>query len=363
MEHHIPVTLTIGKTPPWAASDKSACKTHFQRTLCDSPPSNVQDWKDFITALVTHYKGKVNYYELWNEANQRNFWTGRPEDLIALAKVAYPIIKSIDPNAMVLTPSTTGPFDAALAWTRRYLEAGGGQYADGGTFHGYVARQGVDPFPGPEQDSTSGCEGVEAPQRQRGGFRFENNNCFGSLQKKIEAYRSLFDHNGMKGKPIFDTEGSWGNDTITDPDVQASFLARWYLIQAGFYDSANLQYACWFAAGYTGHNAWGVIEKPDRTPTPAGLAYTEVYKWLVGANVSKCRNDGSIWTCGVARSGGDQALVVWDNSQTCASGTCSSRNYEPPSAYVHYRDLSGDTTAIAGNNVPIGLKPILLTGR
>jgi hypothetical protein len=367
LEHHIPVTLTIAKTPPWAASDKSACKNRFNRILCDSPPSNLEDWKDFITALVTHYKGKVNYYELWNEANQRNYWTGAPEDLVTLAKVAYPIVKSIDPSAMVLTPSTTGPFEPALEWTRRYLEAGGGKYADGGTFHGYVGRQGVEPFPGPEQDSTSGCAGLEGPERpgrlgnwkgnvnRGGGYK-----CFGSLQKRIEAYRSVYDHNGLKGKPIFDTEGSWGDETISDPDVQASFLARWYLIQAGLYDSANLQYASWFAWGHTGHNTWGVIENPDHTPTQAGLAYTEVYKWLVGANVSQCKNDGPIWTCAVTRSGGYQGLAIWDNSQTCGGGSCSARNYKSPPGYVRYCDLSGSKTAIDEKNVRIGLKPILL---
>jgi hypothetical protein len=382
VDHHIPVMLTIGRTPGWAVSDQSACRAHSGWNMCDVPPSNLDYWRDFITAVATHYKGKVQYYELWNEANQRQFWNADPEDLVALAKVAYPIIKSIDSRAMVLTPSTVGPLRQSVDWITRYLKAGGGQYADGGTFHGYIAGREVRPFPGPEQDSSSGCAGTESLP----GFRFGNRKsdrgryekaggsrdgkgnavgreCFGSLQRKIEAYRSLFDQYGLKGKPMLDTEGSWGNATISDPDVQASFLARWYLIQAGYHEKANLRQACWYAWGFKAGDTWGVITNPDDTPTAAGLAYTQVYNWVVGASVSPCTHDGSTWTCAIARNDAYKALAVWDTSGMCAGGNCTTHSYTPPAGFVRYRDLSGATTLIGARSAPIGLKPILLENK
>jgi hypothetical protein len=374
VEHHIPVTLTIGKTPEWAVANRSSCRPHAEYIMCDGPPANLADWREFITALATHYKGQVQYYELWNEANQPNFWKGTPEDLAALAKAAYPIIKAIDPEAIVLTPSTVGPLEQSIDWMTSYLKAGGGEYADGGSFHGYLAGRQVTPFPGPEQDLNSGCSPsnleteVRLSNSPRNNISVPRNHdvgreCFGSLQAKIESYRSLFDRYGLKGKPMFDTEGSWGNATISDQDVQGSFLARWYLIQASYFQEANLRQACWYAWGYRPGHTWGVIANPDDTPSEAGQAYSEIYHWLVGATLSPCTHDKSIWTCSMTRNNSYKAMVLWDNSQTCKSGSCTTTSYLVPSGYTQYRDLSGATTRPIGKTIPIGLKPILLESK
>jgi hypothetical protein len=47
--------------------------------------------------------------------------------------------------------------------------------------------------------------------------------------------------------PMYNTEGSWGNENVTDPHLQAAWLARWYLLQAGISATTNLQTAHWYA--------------------------------------------------------------------------------------------------------------------
>jgi hypothetical protein len=67
------------------------------------------------------------------------------------------------------------------------------------------------------------------------------------------------------------------------------------------------------------------------------------------------------YTCQLTRPGGYQALAVWNTTQTCGGGVCSTIPYTPPSTYVQYRDIAGNLVTITpGQTVQIGLKPILL---
>jgi hypothetical protein len=342
--HTVNMIVTFGSTPGWAAADPSTCRVVNGVTLCASPPANIQDWTNFITAVVNHYNGviepHIKYYELWNEANRSNFWSGSPADMVTLAQAAYPIIHS-DSNSLLLTPSVTGPIATGVSTTAsvfmsQYLDAGGSKFADAGTFHGYVAETGVTPYPMPEQDSTSGCTA--------------SSNCYGSVVSRTNAMRSLLDAHGLAGKPMYDTEGSWGDGNVTDPDTQTAWLARWYLLQASLASADDLHSVHWYSWG---NGTWGNIETTSRQPTAAGIAYNQVFQWLVGATFStSCSSDSnSTWTCGLTRSGGYQAQAVWNTNGTAT--------YNPPSQFTQYRDLQGNVSHIIGP-VIIGIKPILL---
>jgi hypothetical protein len=345
------MAITPGSTPQWAAADASSCRLKAGLMQCTSGPVNVADWTDFITAVMGHYNGvtmpHVRYYELWNEANEPDYWTGAKADMVALAAAAYPIIHA-DPHSMLLTPSVAGPVGdvaqiSGTTWMAGYLDAGGARYADGGAFHGYIALTGVTPYPMPEEDSTSGCVPFKS--------------CAGSIITKATMLRQVFDAHGLAGKPMFETEGSWGNGNVTDPDTQTAWLARYYLLQAGLRSTLNLQMVAWFAWGWAPGSSeqWGTIEDDARAPTPAAIAYDQVYDWLVGAEVNQpCSStaDGT-WTCALTRSAGYQALAVWN--------TQGSRSYIPGAGYADYRDLAGNTVTIAaGAPVTIGAKPVLL---
>jgi uncharacterized protein (TIGR03437 family) len=223
----------------------------------------------------------------------------------------------------------------------QYLKAGGAQYADGGAFHGYIAGDTITPYPMPEEDSTSGCKAFVG--------------CFGSVITRATQMRAVFDQNGLAGKPMFQTEGSWGDDTVTDADTQVAWVARFNLLQAGLRSTLNLQMNAWFTWGDGGNFGWGTIESTSLAPTAAGVAYSQVYNWVAGANLDQpcaSTSDGT-WTCTLTRPGGYNALAVWN--------TQSSQSYVPAATYADYRDLAGNVTAIAkGAGVTIGAEPILL---
>ncbi len=343
----VELMMTFGATPRWAAADPSSCTDHHGSWHCTSGPANIQDWTNFITAVMEHYNGvtqpHIRYYELWNEANS-HFWSGSYSDLVSLAKAAYPIVHA-DPHSMLLTPSTGGDQQrlTATAWMAAYLQAGGALYADGGAFHGYAARRDVRPFPWPEQDTTAGC--ATKPYA-----------CEGSIVSRVKAFRQVFDANGLKGKPMYQTEGSWGDGNVTSDEDQVAWLVRWYLLQAGLRIADNLQMTVWFCWGHSNNGQhWGSIESDTGTPTPAGLAYNEVYKWLVGASIDEpctSASDGT-WTCALTRPDGYQGMAVWNPGGV--------KPYTPGARFNQYMDLAGKTVKIPpAGNVTISSKPILL---
>jgi len=92
------------------------------------------------------------------------------------------------------------------------------------------------------------------------------------------------------------------------------------------------------------------------TPNAAGIAYGEVYDWLLGAAVSPCSNSNNIYTCSITESGSTPAQAAWYYS-TNENLTIS---YSVPGTFAHYRDLAGNTNTISGGVVTLGPEPILL---
>jgi hypothetical protein len=92
--------------------------------------------------------------------------------------------------------------------------------------------------------------------------------------------------------------------------------------------------------------------------TKAGVAYKQMYNWLVGATQSEaCREKGGVWTCGYTRPDGYQAQAVWDASLDISR----TKPYSAPQQFTRCRDLDGNVTDISkSHSVPISQKPVLL---
>jgi len=162
-------------------------------------------------------------------------------------------------------------------------------------------------------------------------------------------------------KPLWSGEDSWGvtaNGGFTDPDLQAAFVARYHMIAWSLGVSSEFWYQY-------DNSQEGTLWSPTTGLTEAGTAYAQVYNWMVGRSMtSPCSANGTTWTCILTALGGYQGLAVWDTSQTCNNGICTTAPYGVSNQYVQYRDLSGGITQIPqGQNpktVPMGIKPILV---
>ena len=67
-----------------------------------------------------------------------------------------------------------------------------------------------------------------------------------------------------------------------------------------------------------------------------------------------CTTSGNIWSCAVGTN-----LIVFDASQSCANGVCTTASYTPPSGYTKFVDLSGKMWKINGQ-ILLGIKPIMM---
>ncbi len=328
------VVITMGWTPGWAVANHQHCfNTQNKVVACTVPPDNMQDWVDFITALVSRYNGKVRphvkYYEIWNEANDPLFWTSDVPTLVGMAQLAYPIIKS-DPYAVVTTPSVI--WSQGISFLTSYLKDGGYLYADALTFHGYPSATGSKsqvPVPMPESAAST-----NAP-----------------VQTMLADFRAVADQNGMLGKPIGSTEGGWGVHGVSDPDMQMAWIAHYEIVQAGLAATDNVAFQTWFTWGQ-GNS--GTIETTTGVPTKAGNAYDVVLTWLTGQTPQPCTTSGNIWSCQVGKN-----LIVWDASQSCSAGVCTTAPYTSPAGYTKYVDLTAAVKTITGQ-IALGIKPVML---
>jgi hypothetical protein len=328
------VVLVFGWTPGWAVSSQTHCSTQNGNVICTVPPDNMDDWTNFITAVAEHYNGvnapQIAYYEIWNEANTPSFWTSSAAELVAMAKIAYPILKQ-NQYSQVLTPSVTWS-PGGTTWMGKYLAAGGSSVADGLGFHAYTSKTGKGdkvPVPLPESPLSTNQD----------------------IQGMITAFRAVADANGMTDKPLVTTEGGWGVGGVTDSDFQAAWIAQYEIVQAGLAATNNIAFQTWYTWG---HASSGTIETTSGAPSQAGLAYQQVFNWLVGTMPSPCTSSANIWSCGVGRN-----LIVWNEAGTCTGSACTTVSYTAPTGYVKYVDLSGTVTAING---PIALSalPIMM---
>jgi hypothetical protein len=262
--------------------------------------------------------------------------------LVRLTQDAACIIKGIgpgcstpgiDPSALIVTPAPTLGGGAIDRWLAGFLGTGGSQVVDVLAFHGYNG-------PNPEK-------------------------VFSLLATLKSGALSAYN---QSGKPVFDTEFSWGeNAPLSDPEEQAGFVARALLLHI----SAGVSRVYWYSWDVSG-TMWSPVSTaactaPDLSGVgyqcQSAVAFSQLQDWTVGTTVNQaCSSLGTVWTCGLTKPGGYQALAVWDTAQSCSQGFCTTSTYRlpPGTRYIRYRDLSGNASPITGSTVLIGYRPILL---
>jgi len=78
-----------------------------------------------------------------------------------------------------------------------------------------------------------------------------------------------------------------------------------------------------------------------------------VHGWLLGARVSPCQQEKSIWTCALTRSNCYRRLIVWSGS--------GDKSFSAPSGFTQYRDLTGSKQKLSGGaSISVNRKPVLL---
>lgn len=95
-EYSLQIIARLDAPPDWSRQDNRL----FQR-----PPDNYEDFGDFVHAIVSRYKGRVRYYQIWNEPNIFPEWGYQPvnaAEYTRLLQIAYRRAKEADPDCVII---------------------------------------------------------------------------------------------------------------------------------------------------------------------------------------------------------------------------------------------------------------------
>lgn len=268
--HGVGLLLPLGLSPDWASSRPEEKSAYHPGNAAE--PKDLEDWHNYVRSVATRYKGRIHDYEIWNEPNLKEFWTGDVDQMVGLTREASQIIHGIDPGAIVVSPSATGP--NGVDWLREFLAKGGGQYVDVIGYHFYVTPQ------PPEM-----------------------------MVPLIRRVKRVMEENGAGEKPLWDTETGWaGPKPFPSQELAAAYLVRAYLLAW----SSGVQRLYWYSWD---NHTWVSVqttEADNHTLTPAGRAYGIIHDWLVGARLDECKEDAAhTWSCHLER-GSETRWIVWN---------------------------------------------------
>jgi glycosyl hydrolase family 39 (putative alpha-L-iduronidase) len=327
-EHHVDVLMPLVLSPPWASSRPTEHSSYSPGNAAE--PKDLEDWRNYIRTVATRYKGRIHEYEIWNEPNLKDFYTGSIPQLVEMARVAYTTLKEIDPTNLVSSPPVTAMY--GVTWLDQYLQAGGGKYADVIGYHFYVN---------------------PAPPEEMVAF--------------IQRVKEVMVKNGVGNKPLWNTESGWAiqnaqsvvkpapgkgyNSVVFPPDVAAAYLARAYILSW----ASGVSRFYWYSWD---NFDMGLVDHDGKTLKSPAIAYGEIQKWLIGARMDSCAADtAETWTCTISRDGGYHGWIVWnpDGRRTFKLSVPSQWNV------VRIRDLLGHMSSLApGASVEVSIMPHLL---
>ncbi|HUW94806.1 MAG TPA: hypothetical protein VMW58_03395, partial [Anaerolineae bacterium] len=138
-EYGIEVIARLDNPPAWSREAGNEAGTL-------APPDDYADYGDFVFAVVSRYKGRIKYYQIWNEPNIYPEWGEAPVDPEAyteLLEVGYTRAKEADPNVVILSAGLAPTTEMSernlmdLVFLQRMYDAGAGDYFDILSVQGY----------------------------------------------------------------------------------------------------------------------------------------------------------------------------------------------------------------------------------
>ncbi|MBN1564389.1 MAG: LysM peptidoglycan-binding domain-containing protein [Anaerolineae bacterium] len=279
------ILFSVNSAPSWARdSDQEK-----------GPPSEYNNYANFVGQLAQRYKGKVDAYEIWNEQNLRREWN-TPNGISAasyveLLRVAYTAIKLSDPAAVVVTGglAPTGYNDGVNAiddrvYLRQMYEAGVAEWSDaiGAHPNGWAN----------PPDSTC-C------RNNRPAVPGWDDHPSFFFKQTLADYREIMKQYGDTGTYIWPTEFGWGSNdglnvepgvdfpadyefvSYTSLDEQAAYIVRAFQLgpTLGYVGPMflwNLNFC--EVVGVTGEQClWSLLD-PVGNPRPAYTAVRDMAK-------------------------------------------------------------------------------------
>lgn len=190
----IMIIARLGSPPAWSQSAANQLAGY-------APPSDFDDYANYAGTVAARYKGRLRYFQVWNEPNLYPEWgeaTPDPEAYTDLLCRAYRAIKAVDPANVVIMGALGPTFEISARnlpdtiFLQRMYDAGAARCFDILSVQGYGLRSG--------------------PTDQR--MRAMNININHPLY-----LREIMVNNGDAAKPVWIGEMAW-NPVPDDPAIQ-----------------------------------------------------------------------------------------------------------------------------------------------
>jgi hypothetical protein len=323
--HGVELVMPLALSPRWASARPDEPSSYGPGLGAE--PRSIDAWRNYVRTVATRYKGRIQWYEVWNEVNDKGYFTGSVEMIVRLTAEANRIVKEIDPGNRIVSPSIV----ADLKYFDRVYGAGLGQHVDVIGYHFYA------PSVVPEK-----------------------------MLIEIAEVRRLMTKHGLADKPLWNTEVGWA---VTNEDGSKSphLDPRWAMLSprtAAAYMSralivnwaAGVQRYCAYSWD---HSGMGFIEPKAGTHKPIAHAYGQTAAWLSGARIEQCAKGGDTWTCQLETKDNNRAWIVWTESG-------ATNTFKPPHEWqvTETITLGGAPRAFAEQgSVEIGDAPVMLRRR
>lgn len=225
--HGLKVIARLGSQPAWVSNTQLPAI---------SPPDDLQDFYDYVYAVASRYKGRIEAYQIWNEPNLAREWGGRPPNpagYVDMLKVGYQAVKAADPDAIVISAGmapTTRHDDQAMPdvyFIQGMYEAGAAAYFDALGVHAPGYKSPPEADPGQVAADPQLTNGDSVPEELRRVYAFRH----------VEDLRRLMVENGDEEKKVIILEFGWTVEPRpnspyfwhrVDPITQAQYFERAY---------------------------------------------------------------------------------------------------------------------------------------
>jgi hypothetical protein len=167
----VDLLLPLGLTPAWASARPTE-PSHYQPGWA-AEPARMEDWRAYVRTVAMRYRGRVRHFELWNEINEKGFYTGSMRKMVELGCEARRILKEVDVENRLVSPALVGA-GSEPEQLAQFLRSGGMACVDIIGYHFYV------PHREPEE-----------------------------LVMLVSRVRAVMARQGVAGLPLWNTESGW----------------------------------------------------------------------------------------------------------------------------------------------------------
>ncbi len=327
--HRASLLLVLGQTPRFHTSRPAA--PGFYGAGSTAMPTRKADWQRYVRAVARRNRvdwGRAASFQVWNEANNPQYWSGTPAQLALLTMWTRAALDDVDPRARLVGPALAVRLPSQRRWIDAYYRqtVGGrrvGDYLDAVALNLYPERRGD-----PERAMT--------------------------LLAKVR--RTLADRN--VAQPVWVTEIDYGLDG-RHPGARVPPLDRAHavgnvvrtFVLAAEHDVARVYWYAWDLP-HLGNTP--LVGSSRVAPTDAGRAFALTRRWIEGARPTGCRSTlAGTWRCSFVTPR-RELQVVWNTSRPAAETA--------PHDVSTYTRSSGAVRPVGRDgSVVVGPAPVLFT--